>query len=196
MRDVRCFIAISLPEDIVKRLAQQIASIKEVVPHGVIRWVREDNIHLTLKFLGNVPSNELPEIANSLQRLAAHHAAFDFEVVSFGCFPKMNSPRTLWIGIREPSGVLLSLISDLEDELASLGFPRERRRFHPHLTIGRLKRNADRDARTALAERLTQIKVGRIGSVQARDIRLMRSELQPTGAVYSQLSVAALEEAA
>ncbi len=195
MRDVRCFIAISLPEDIVKRLAQQIASIKEVVPHGVIRWVREDNIHLTLKFLGNVPSNELTEITNSIQRSADRHAAFVFEIVSFGCFPKLNSPHTLWIGIREPSGVLLSLQSDLEDELAGLGFPRERRRFHPHLTIGRVKRNADRDARTELAESLAQVKVEQIGVVQVRGIRLMRSDLHPAGAVYSQLSVAALEEA-
>ncbi len=195
MRNVRSFIAISLPEDIVKRLAQQVASIKEVVPRDVIRWVQEDNIHLTLKFLGNVPSNDLKEIANSIQRLAARHAAFAFEVVSFGCFPNLNSPRTLWIDIREPSGALSSLQSDLEDELAGLGFPRERRRYHPHLTIGRVKRNVHRDAITALAESLTQVKVGRIGVVQVRDIRLMRSDLHPTGAVYSQLSAAALEEA-
>jgi 2'-5' RNA ligase len=195
LRDVRCFIAISLPEDIVKRLAQQIASIKEVVPYDVIRWVREDNIHLTLKFLGNVPSNEITEVTKSIKRLAARHAAFAFEVFSFGCFPNLNSPRTLWIDIREPSGALLSLQSDLEGELAELGFPRERRRFHPHLTIGRVKRNVHRDAITALAESLAQIKAGRIGVVQVRDIRLMRSDLHPTGAVYSQLSAVALEEA-
>jgi len=195
LRDVRSFIAISLPEIIVKRLAQQIESIKDAIPHGVIRWVRAENIHLTLKYLGDVPTNALTEITKSINQLASRHAAFAFEVVSFGCFPNLKSPRTLWIDIREPSGALLHLQSDLEDVVADLGFPRERRRFHPHLTIGRVSNNVHRAARIDLAERLAQVKVERIGVVQVREIRLMRSDLRPTGAVYSQLSAAALKEA-
>lgn len=194
MRDVRAFIAINLPEDIIQRLGNQIEMISDLVPQGLVRWVREKNIHLTLKFLGNVVSNDLDEITKSMRHIATRHAAFQFDVASFGCFPDIQSPRTLWIDLREPNGTLLRLQSDLEDGLEGLGFSRERRKFHPHLTIGRVKRHVRRNELSDLAQHLRQVKVGNIGTVQVSEIALMRSDLHPTGAVYSQIAVANLKE--
>lgn len=195
MPDVRAFIAINLPQDIVRRLTHQIELISDLVPRGVVRWVREDNIHLTLKFLGEIPSNEIDEISRLMKQLAARHVPFQFEVTSFGCFPNLKSPRILWIDIREPGSALLRLHSDLEDELHVLGFSHEQRRFHPHLTIGRVKRNLHRSEMLDLAKSLAEVKVGQIGFVHVDKFELMRSDLRPTGAVYSQLCVATLKEA-
>ena len=192
--EVRAFIAINLPEDIVQRLVHQIQIIKDLVPHGVIRWVRKDNIHLTLKFLGNVTLADIENISASMHLLVEKHNPFDFEVTSFGCFPDIKSPHTLWIDVREPSGALLSLQSSVEEVLEGHGFSRERRRFHPHLTIGRVNRNIQRTDRSELNQSLTQVKVGHIGIVHVNEIGLMRSDLRPSGAVYSQLSMASLKE--
>jgi 2'-5' RNA ligase len=194
LQDVRAFIAINLPEDIIQRLGNQIDIIGGLVPQDLIRWVRATNIHLTLKFLGDVATPNLDEITKSLQHIAARHTAFQFDVVSFGCFPDIHSPRTLWIDIREPNGALLRLQSDLEDGLERLGFSRERQKFHPHLTIGRVKRQVRRNEISDLAQHLTQVKVGNIGTVQVSEIALMRSDLRPTGAVYSRIAVADLKE--
>ncbi len=194
MQDVRAFIAINLPEDIIQRLGNQIVIISDLVPQGLIRWVREANIHITLKFLGNVTTVDLDKITNSMQHIAVRHAAFQFDVASFGCFPDIQSPRTLWIGIREPNGALLRLQSDFEDGLEGLGFSRERRKFHSHLTIGRVKRHVHRNEISDLAQHLTQVNVGNIGTVQVSEIALMRSDLRPTGAVYTRIAVVNLKE--
>jgi RNA 2',3'-cyclic 3'-phosphodiesterase len=194
--DVRAFVAINLPEDIIQQLGNQIESISSIMPQELIRWVRESNIHLTLKFLGNVTTDNLDEITKSMKDIAAQHAAFHFDITSFGCFPDIHSPRTLWIGIRESSGELLWIQSDLEDALAGLGFSRERRKFHPHLTIGRVKRHVGRNEISDLAQHLKQIKIGNLGTVQVDKIALMRSDLRPTGAVYNRISVAKLREKA
>ncbi len=194
MQDVRAFIAIHLPEDVIQQLGNQIAIISELVPQDLIRWVRETNVHITLKFLGNVAAIDLDEITKSIQYTAVRHAAFQFDVASFGCFPDIQSPHTLWIGIREPTGALLRLQSDLEDGLEGFGFSRERRKFNPHLTIGRVKRHIRRNEISDLAQHLVQVKVGNIGTVQVSEIALMRSDLRPTGAVYTRIAVAELKE--
>jgi 2'-5' RNA ligase len=194
LQEVRAFIAINLADDIIQRLVDQIQIIKDLVPHGAIRWVRKENIHLTLKFLGNVALTDIDTISASMQRLADDHNPFDFEVTSFGCFPNLKSPRTLWIDIREPTGVLQMLQSSLEYVLEGHGFSREQRRFHPHLTIGRVNRRIERSERMALGQNLAEVKVGHIGTVHVCQFELMRSDLRPSGAVYSLLSVASLKE--
>mgnify|MGYP003565590313 CR=1 FL=1 len=195
MQEVRAFIAIKLPEAIIQRLADQIQNIKDLVPHGVVRWVRKENLHLTLKFLGNATPTDIGNISASMQFLAEEYTAFDLEITSFGCFPKIKYPRTLWIDIREPSGALQKLQSAIEDSLEGHGFPREQRRFHPHLTIGRVNRNVQRTDRLELGQCLAEVKVGYIGTVHVRDFVLMKSDLRPSGAVYSQLSSVSLKEA-
>lgn len=195
MQEVRAFIAINLPEEIIQRLVDHIQIIKDLVPNGVIRWVRKENIHLTLKFLGNAALADITNISASMQFLAEKHHPFDLEVTSFGCFPNLKSPRTLWIDIRESSGTLLKVQSALEEILEGHGFSQEQRRFHPHLTIGRVNRNIQRTDRMELGQSLAQVKIGHIGTVHVKDFRLMRSDLRPSGAVYSQLSVASLKEA-
>jgi 2'-5' RNA ligase len=101
-------------------------------------WAKRPTLHLTLKFLGDVEEDELPEVVAAVARASSGVATFDFETSSLGAFPSPRRPRVLWLGVK-PSDELFGLHAALEDELAELGVQRERRRFHPHITLGRMR---------------------------------------------------------
>lgn len=194
MTDVRAFVAIILPEFMLRSLHEQIDLVREYVPAGTIRWVRPENIHLTLKFLGKVSPDHLNEIKDSAEQVAARYSPFSFDVSNFGCFPNFRRPRTLWIGVQDPSLTLSNLHSELEDAFEELSFPKEGRAFHPHLTLGRVKRHVRGEVARLLSEGLEEVKIGNLGQVEVKDICLMQSDLRPTGAVYTQLASAQLKE--
>ncbi|NIS79381.1 MAG: RNA 2',3'-cyclic phosphodiesterase [Anaerolineales bacterium] len=193
MTDVRTFIAIILPEIMLRSLNEQIDLVKEQVPSGAIRWVRPETIHLTLKFLGNVAPTRLSAVKASTEEVATGHSPFAFAVSSFGCFPNFRRPRTLWLGVQDPLNRLSSIHFDLEEAFSRLGFSKEGRAFHPHLTLGRVKRHVRGEVARTLSEGLEQVKIGDLGRVEAREICVMRSDLLPSGAVHTQLFSAPLK---
>ncbi len=156
-----------------------------------LRWVDAHKIHLTLKFLGDISEQQSKEISDSLRRVAQPHAPFDFAVGGLGIFPNERKPRVLWVGIRAPDA-LVSLYRALENELAGLGFPREDRPFSPHLTLGRVSRNAAAHELRAMVELLRREQVGELGVVPVQAVHLYRSELRPAGPVYTRLFSAPL----
>jgi 2'-5' RNA ligase len=190
MDTVRAFIAIELTPEILKALGDLQDRLKQDVPPKLVRWVRPQGIHLTLKFLGDVPRTKVDVIAEALRDACAPHAPFSFSVGRMGCFPNPYRPRVVWVGVDEPSGALARLQRDVERAIGPLGFPPEKRRFSPHLTLGRVK-GGSRDAVAALGEYVSRATV-RVGEQQAAAVHLMRSELLPGGAVYTELAVAAL----
>jgi 2'-5' RNA ligase len=190
MDSVRAFIAIELPPAILKALGDLQDRLKQDVPPKLVRWVRPQGIHLTLKFLGDVPQAKVDAIAEALQDACAPHAPFSLSVGGMGCFPNPRRPRVVWVGVDEPSGALVRLQRDVERAIGPLGFPPEKRRFSPHLTLGRVK-GRDRDAVVALGEYVSRATV-RVGELQAEAVHVMRSELLPGGAVYTELAVAPL----
>jgi len=186
--ELRIFICIEVPTSIkqrIEKLQQDLRTLNEP-----ISWTRPDNVHLTLKFLGDVKSSRLPKITAACESAVHGLTEFEIEVTGAGCFPSARAPRVFWIGLHDASSCLKKLHERIEDELAREGFEREGRGFSPHLTIGRA-----RDPRKAgvVAERL--IVIGFEPEwFQARKVIVMRSQLNPKGSIYTPQAVIGLEE--
>lgn len=195
MPTVRAFIAIELPAEILDQVGRLQNRVRQDVPPGLVRWVRPEGIHLTLKFLGDVEQSRLPEIERALCDACAPTAPFTLQIGELGCFPNPRRPRVVWVGVQDEGETLARLQKAVEREISPLGFPADRRGFHPHLTLGRVK-NARPTARKqaeweALGTYAARAKV-RVGQMQVDAVRLMRSELLPSGAVYSELAACPL----
>jgi len=185
---VRAFIAFKLPSDVMD-LLQQIQSElkKEDLP---IKWVRPDNIHLTLKFLGDVQPSELERIGAAMQAAVAPISPLTLCARGLGVFPSVKRPRVLWCGIGGELETLSRLHSGLDEALAELGIEKEARNFKGHLTLGRVKGKVDPDV---MIEALTQYGHMVSRAFVLRRLTLYQSELKPTGPVYRELATASLQ---
>ncbi len=184
---MRLFIAINLPQEERARLDRDVRALRAArLP---VRWVAADALHLTLKFLGEVPDARLAGIERALTGVAAEFPPFHLELKGLGAFPNVHNPRVVWVGIEAPPE-LRRLAGALEDAMADLGFPRENRPFSPHLTLGR----AERDARAGDFRSLGALaaEFSFRAEVEARSADLMRSHLSPRGARYERLLAAPL----
>jgi 2'-5' RNA ligase len=186
---IRSFVAIDLPDSTKERLQEVCDRLKVDVPEGTVRWSRIAGLHLTLKFLGNVAEADVPKIRAALNEVAHHHQPFNVSVESLGCFPNTKRPRVIWVGVEEHSGALANLQRDAERALVPLGFEPERRGFHPHLTLGRTRRNARFEDQRRLGEVVDATAVGKLDDIWVTSIKLMRSDLKPGGAVYTPLGI-------
>jgi 2'-5' RNA ligase len=191
MNVIRAFIAISLSEEVHKGLDQVLRDLRGRQTGGAVRWVPGENIHLTIKFLGDVSLASLEMLTTMLQSEAARHPQFEFSVGGLGAFPTPRRPRVVWVGIEAPAE-LASLQRGVETEMARLGYAPEDRPFSPHLTLGRVTRNAGSDDLHRLSQILETYKVGFLGVTRVQAIYLFRSDLQPSGAVYTCLHSAPL----
>ena len=191
MQTVRAFIAIELSPDILAQVGRLQDRVRQDLPSGLVRWVQPEGIHLTLKFLGDVDQAALPAIEQALRAACAPHAPFGLRVADMGCFPDPRRPRVVWIGVEDESHSLIALQRDVERAIAPLGFPPDRRGFHPHLTLGRVKERRQAAELEALGAYVARAKV-RVGQMAVDSVHLMRSELLPGGAVYSALTVVPL----
>jgi len=179
---MRCFIAIELPEGVKSALEGLQEEFKKC---GVdVRWVKPENIHLTLKFLGNIDEKKVKEIVKRIERVCDKYESFSLEARGVGVFPSLHAPRVLWAGIKGNSP-LKWLQSDVEDEMASMGFKREDREFTPHLTIGRFKSFTDKKE---LANKIELHKDNSFGWINVKAIVLMKSDLRPSGAEYTRIA--------
>ncbi len=183
---VRCFIAIELPPALKEEIAIRTEKVRRSGADA--RWVRADNLHLTLKFLGSVPEESLEEIKSALAGAARSHEGFRLRFRGAGVFPGRSRPRVVWIDV-EDSGRLLALQKDIEEAMAALGYEAEDRPFSEHLTIGRLKSPKRRDI---LLRELDALAVEDFGELEVAEVALMRSTLRPGGAEYSKLFAAHL----
>lgn len=134
---LRTFIAIELPPDVRTRVAQHIARLRREQPDVRANWSREDNLHLTLRFLGNVPVADIPKVSDAVERATKTVSSFQLTFSGCGTFPPRGRLSVLWIGA-QASG-LAALHAAVEQELDAAGFSRETHQFHPHLTIARLR---------------------------------------------------------
>lgn len=188
MAAIRSFVAVELDEEVKQRLAEIQRQLKTMTPGGVVRWVQPDSIHVTLKFLGDVPEERIRAIVAALERECAPVAPLAFTVAGAGCFPNARRPNVVWIGVEDPDGQLAALQQAVERALNPLGYPPEGRPFKPHLTLGRVNRSvSDADLRK-VGERVSGLRVAHLGQVQVAEIVLMRSDLSPAGARYTPLA--------
>lgn len=176
---IRAFICIEVPATIKER----IASLQEGLRGGGARtsWVKPSNIHLTLKFLGDVPAAKMETVRLAVERAASPISGFVVGVEGAGCFPSPRNPRVLWVGLACIPESLKQLHAAIEDALAREGFPRESKPFSPHLTIGRIRdpKGASRVAEDLIASGFEP------ETFQAREVILMRSDLNPEGSIYT-----------
>jgi 2'-5' RNA ligase len=172
-------VALNLPDEGRRALWAAAAPVRELgLP---LKWVRPEGIHVTLKFLGEVPDAREPELRAALGRAAAGGQALPLVVVGFGAFPGFDRPRVIWAGL-EPDPALEWLQHRVEQEFVPLGFPPESRPFQPHLTLGRAARNAPPRHCDGLEETLIGLRHQETTFVAAVD--LMQSVPQSGGAVY------------
>ena len=155
-------------------------------------WVRPEGLHLTLKFLGNMDENHVAAIRKSVAGRLAGSAAFDCALGGLGVFPNARQPRVLWVGVRRGKRELAALAQKVETALAPLGFEPERRAFHAHLTLARIKALRGAEAMMDVVHGHREAEPG--GVARVRHVTLYRSELQPEGAKYTALHHWALEE--
>lgn len=180
---MRCFVAIEIPGTVRESIRGTIESIRHTA-RG-IKWVPVENIHITLKFLGEVSEEIAREIGKRLSPLSASHGAFTITIRGTGVFPSFKRPSVLWIGV-DKSEEMEKLYQAIEGSLSELGFPREDRKFSPHLTFGRVRDT--RDIEYTLKE-LNTFRETVFGTIKVEEVLLMKSVLKPTGAEYSRISV-------
>jgi len=192
MSVIRAFIAIDLTSEIRTCLDQVIGQLRKGLEGVPIRWVPAENIHLTLKFLGDVSVSNLDMLKKILQTEVSSHNPFEFSVGGLWAFPSVRHPRVLWIGVEAPPE--LSVIQHgIELAMERLGYQREDKPFSPHLTVGRVSRNATAKDVHSISALLETTRVGFLGAANVTEIHLYRSELKPSGAIYSQIYTAALK---
>jgi len=191
MSVIRAFIAIELSSEIHHRLDQVSKQLKDQLVNMPIRWVPGQNIHLTLKFLGDVSIANLDMLTKILESTVSIHHSFEISAGGLGAFPKIHQPRVIWIGLEVPPE-LIAIQHSLELETARVGYPREERPFSPHLTLGRVSRNVSVVETQAIARALEATKVGFLGVTRVMAINLFRSDLNPDGAVYTSIYSAPL----
>ena len=180
---MRTFVAIDLEPEVKKSLSDFMHKLDRFNPN--IRWVKDQGMHLTLKFIGEITEDKANKISLALRGLSLDHKPFPIKLVGTGTFPaRSRHPRILWAGI-EDNPQLMSLQNKVESMLEKESIPREKRRFFPHLTLGRVKSNHNI---ALVLEELSNSKEFEFGSQEVEEIIFFRSILKPTGAEYSALS--------
>ncbi|MEK7294601.1 MAG: RNA 2',3'-cyclic phosphodiesterase [Nitrospirota bacterium] len=196
---IRTFVAIELDTPLRKALAQVQADLRNRLqtamgPDVRIQWVKPESVHLTLKFLGDIPEERVSEIVTALARVAGAHIRSTVDVGGLGAFPDARAPRVLWVGLSGQVEGVKRLAAAVERALAELGFAPEPKPFNPHLTLARIKERS-RDVGRALAAGRMLERAAPLGTVMVNAIALMQSELKPSGAVYTKLCEVSLKEA-
>ena len=187
----RLFIAIELSADAHRWLEKARSVLEPVTPSGSMRWVNPDGIHLTLKFLGEIPVSRIDGIRSAMDQSVAGRTPFSLTFEGLGCFPNTVRPRVVWAGVRgEP--LLADLQRRLEDNLEAAGFKKEQRSFSPHLTLGRVKDGAKEIQLRKIGAAIEGARMETTAAMTVEELCLFRSILRPDGPEYSILYLAGI----
>ncbi len=199
---IRTFIAIELDgaqkralDDLQSQFKRERAAAKFAgsSTSNAIRWTAGENIHLTLKFLGNVDAEKMPALQSAVTGACADALPFVLKLDGVGAFPNINRPNVVWVGVQGDVEAATKLAQKIDDACAVLGFPREERAFSPHLTLGRVKRDAITRERQSIGEMIANANARELGEFRVERVSVMKSELKPGGSVYSRLAVIELD---
>ena len=194
MTTIRTFIAIELSDEARVALADLQNRLKAVVPPRSVRWTAAPNVHLTLHFLGDVAVSDVKKITEAMNVAAMASQPLSLTLAGLGCFPNMRRPRIVWTGVSGDITALVKLHRELGDALKVVNFSPETRPYSPHLTIGRVNKRIQPRHLTLLGEVLEkdQAGVGQLARLAVTEVSLMKSDLKPSGPVYTRLAAAPL----
>jgi 2'-5' RNA ligase len=190
MQTIRSFIAIPLSPTISSAAGKIIKQLKPLDPG--IKWVPVDNLHLTLKFLGEVDNVMVPDVCNAIRRVTDSVPPFELHFSGTGAFPKLERPRVLYAGVQDPTGQLVRLVAVLERELAELGFKPEPRDYTPHLTLGRTRTRSQHPSND-LVSAMQAMSQDAWGDMIVDEVHLMASFLDKQGPTYQVMDTIELE---
>ena len=176
---MRLFIAVNFPADVREAVHDEVGGLRH--PNDGIAWIVAPLLHVTIKFIGEIPADRLEPLASIVRKVAAVQGVLSVRVGGVGAFPNFRRPRVVWVGVKD-GGELVRMATRLDEECVALGIEAERRPFRPHLTVGRVKRELSPAAAAALAQAARGLTRQRESIVRSLD--LMRSELSSTGPRY------------
>ncbi len=179
---IRSFLAIELPKPILRKIEEVQGDLRST--RADVRWVNPEKIHLTLKFFGNIEELRIEPIFKSIEEPIRNTLPFSLEVRGVGAFPHLRNPRVIWIGLVDGREVLVSFQKQIETQLEKIGFQPEDRPFHPHLTLGRMKSSRGKEE---LVGRMERHKEEEFGDFQVERVILFKSDLKPSGPIYTLL---------
>jgi len=186
MNQIRTFIALDFPTSILESIEQQTKRLRQALGDDIIRWVPSHNMHLTLKFLGNVPLSHLDFLKRMLVQVSDSTPQFDLQIGGIGSFPNSKRPRVLWVGLHAPAA-LATLQKAIEEGAQRLGYEKEERPFSPHLTLGRIHQGIDGKELQKISNTMSTIQLGKIGNARVDSVHLYKSDLNSEGSVYTKL---------
>ena len=188
---LRAFIAVELPLEIRQTVCGATSKLRNEIG-ALVRWVPIENMHLTLKFLGDVSPSNVDMLSQMLRAEMDLFNCFDLRLNGLGSFPNLKRPRVIYIGIQAPAG-LEALQRGIESAARRLGYGSEERGFSPHLTIGRVKQNVTATEQQTIRRALEGTKIDALGTARVNSVELFKSYLRPTGSVYTRLYSARLK---
>ena len=193
MQTLRTFIAVDFPIEIKEKIIEITAYFQSKLPPAQIKWVEPDHMHLTLKFMGETPHDKLVQIKQSIHQVISIFPSFEIEIKALGMYPNNQRPRVIWLGINAENYLIL-LHNQLDQALKGEGIKSDRRPFSPHLTIGRVRRNADQESIIQIGKILSQFKIASLGSIKIDEILYYQSVLTPQGPIYTILQSTSLNQ--
>ena len=185
----RTFVAIETTPSVRDRASDLIGQLSTT--SASVRWVEPEQMHWTLAFLGDVPLDDIPGVCRAVQKGAERISPFDLHAQGAGAFPNAEKPRTIWLGASQGSDEMITLHDAIEAELEKLGFRGERRRYRPHLTLGRVRRSAPHEV-AQLGELVEQYANFDAGSIHIDEVVVFSSRLSSSGPSYDELGRAVL----
>ena len=187
-RNIRAFLAIVPPDDVLQALSRLQEKLKREIS-GKISWTRPQSQHLTLKFFGDVSTEDAKNICAAVKNRIASGSSLNLKIEKLGVFPDTRRPRVLWCGVADDDEKLSVLQKKMEADFEGIGFPAENRPFRSHLTLGRIK---EPHGLTGISEALTKHSAFAAGKFECKELILFQSKLLPQGAVYTKLAEFAL----
>jgi len=192
MNLLRAFIAVEIPLAIRQAVCKATSDLQKEIS-SLVRWVPMENMHLTLKFLGDVSPSNVDMLTEMLRAEADLFNCFEFHLNGLGSFPSLKRPRVIFIGIQAPP-ILETLHRGIESASRRLGYETEDRGFSPHLTIGRVKQNITATEQQTIRRALEATTIDALGTTKVDSLHLYKSDLKPTGSVYTRLYSAPLKK--
>ncbi|KPL02733.1 MAG: hypothetical protein AMJ73_08350 [candidate division Zixibacteria bacterium SM1_73] len=178
---MRTFIAVELPEQIKKQIEVLQVPLKKT--NAFVSWVKPGNIHITLKFLGEVPEEKIDEVFSATELALKGAKSFKMNLKGMGAFPDFRRPRVIWIGTGKGGEELSDMANKIEDEMEKIGYPKEKRKFSPHFTIGRVKSPKNIEKLVELVKSADF----ETEDIEVNEVTVMKSQLHPAGAIYTPL---------